>query len=62
MFQKFGPLANLSRSKIKVQVIFGAAFFYVPALALQVTRHSCIRQKGRKDSDGRVQEVGLQIP
>ena len=26
MFQKFWPLANLSRSKIKVQVIFGAAF------------------------------------
>ena len=26
MFQKFWPLANLSRSKMKVQVIFGAAF------------------------------------
>ena len=26
MFQKFWPLANLSRSKIKVQFIFGAAF------------------------------------
>ena len=26
MFPKFWPLANLSRSKIKVQVIFGAAF------------------------------------
>ena len=26
MFQKFWPLDNLSRSKIKVQVIFGAAF------------------------------------
>ena len=36
--------------------------FYVPALALQVTIHSCTRQKGRKDSDGRVQDVGLRIP
>ena len=26
MFQKFWPLANLSRPKIKVQVIFGATF------------------------------------
>ena len=30
--------------------------FYVPALALQATIHSCTRQKGRKDSDGRVQD------
>ena len=36
--------------------------FYVPALALQATIHSCTRQKGRKDSDGRVQDVGLRIP
>ena len=35
--------------------------FYVPALALQ-GRDSCTRQKGRKDSDGRVQDVGLRIP
>ena len=28
-------------------------FFYVPALALQASIHSCTRQKGRKDSDGR---------
>ena len=32
--------------------------FYVPALALQATIHSRTRQKGRKDSDGRVQDVG----
>ena len=35
MFQKFWPLDNLSRSKIKVQVIFGAAFHklnYEPSL------------------------------
>ena len=31
--------------------------YYVPALALQATMHSCTRQKGRKDSDGRVQDV-----
>ena len=31
--------------------------FYVPALALQATMHSFTRQKGRKDSDGRVQDV-----
>ena len=37
-------------------------YFYVPALALQATIHSCTRQKGRKDSDGRVQDVGLRIP
>ena len=30
---------------------------YVPALALQVAIYSCTRQKGRKDSDGRVQDV-----
>ena len=24
--------------------------------------HSCTRQKGRKDSDGRVQDFGLRIP
>ena len=36
--------------------------FYVPALALQATMHSCTRQKGRKDSDGRVQDIGLRIP
>ena len=36
--------------------------FYVPAMALQATIHSCTRQKGRKDSDGRVQDVGLRIP
>ena len=37
-------------------------YVYVPALALQATIHSCTRQKGRKDSDGRVQDVGLRIP
>ena len=36
--------------------------FYVSALALQATIPSCTRQKGRKDSDGRVQDVGLRIP
>ena len=40
----------------------GYCNFYVPALALQATIHSCTRQKGRKDSDGRVQDVGLRIP
>ena len=38
------------------------SYFYVPALAQQATMHSCTRQKGRKDSDGRVQDVGLRIP
>ena len=32
-------------------------YFYVPAQALQATIYSCTRQKGRKDSDGRVQDV-----
>ena len=31
-------------------------------VTLQATMHSCTRQKGRKDSDGRVQDVGLRIP
>ena len=38
-------------------VIDEEEYFYVPALALQATILSCTRQKGRKDSDGRVQDV-----
>ena len=37
--------------------IFRECLFYVPALALQATMYSCTRQKGRKDSDGRVQDI-----
>ena len=56
----------LGRSKW--QAIYSAnltnckGIFYVPALALQATMHSCTRRKGRKDSDGRVQDAGLRIP
>ena len=38
---------------VKTQI----CMFYVPDLALQATMHSCTRQKGRKNSDGRVQDV-----
>ena len=53
---------NTENAKVVTSACFFDTHFYVPALALQATMHSCTRQKGRKDSDGRVQDVGLRIP
>ena len=51
-----------NNSKFVLSVKTQICMFYFPALALQATMHSCTRQKGRKDSDGRVQDAGLRIP